>query len=182
MQCLYIIYNITHPTSHLPSAITMGSFSKPVVPIPPYTLAVLMYLAQQPSSSILFKERLVKAVRRLMRINFGPYMTPEQFTVIFTDELIESYVRNMGMDVVAFAHEIMRQEEDESLLGLGEYPITWTEAIAEGLRHMAWLMQSICMTRQEFDERYPHELFLLYTEFNGLDKLQCPSSPPPGFL
>jgi hypothetical protein len=141
-----------------------------------------MYLAQQPPSSRPFKERLVKALRRLMQINFGAYMTPDMFSLVFTDEFIESYVRDVGMNVVEFARKIMHQEGNEGLLGLGEYPLTWTEAIAEGLRHMAWLMQSICMTRQEFDERYPHELFILYTEFNGLDKLQCPSSPPPGFL
>ncbi len=161
----------------------MGSFSKPlVVPIPLYISKMLIRLAQQPPSSILFKEMLVKALRRLMRNNFGPYMTQDMFSRVFTDEFIESYVRNNGMDVVAFAHKIMRQEKDYSLLGLGEYPLTWTEAIAEGLRHMAWLMTRDCMTRQEFDERYPPNLFILYTEFNRLDRLQCPSSPPPGFL
>ena len=99
-------------------------------------------------------------------------MTPEHFSLIFTKDLIESYVLEMGLDVVAFAHNIMRQEGDGGLLELGEYPLTWTEAIAEGLKHMTWLMNSPYITRREFEERYTLNLYVLYTEFNGLDKLQ----------
>jgi hypothetical protein len=151
----------------------MGSFSKmPVMPLPPYALQVLMHLAQQPPSSKPFKRCLVKALRRLMKHCFGAHMTPEQFSLIFTKELIESYVETMGMDVVAFAKRIMQQEGKEDLLVLGEWPLTWTDAIAEGLRHMSWLMYSTYMSRAEFEQRYPPELFVLFTEFNGLDKLQ----------
>ena len=151
----------------------MGSFSKMLVmPLPPYALQVLMHLVQQPPSSKPLKRRLVKALRRLMKHCFGARMTPEQFSLIFTRELIESYVETMGMDVVGFAKRIMQQEGEEDLLVLGEWPLTWTEAIAEGLRHMSWLMYSTYMSRAEFEQRYPPELFVLFTEFNGLDKLQ----------
>ena len=152
----------------------MGFFSKmpEVMPISPHVLQVLMHLAQQPSSSKPFKRRLVKVLRRLMHYYFGAHMTPEQFSLIFTRELIESYVETMGMDVVGFAQRIMQQEGEEGLLVLGEWPLMWTDAIAEGLRHMSWLMYSTYMSRAEFEQRFPPELFGLFTEFNGLDKLQ----------
>jgi len=158
----------------------MASFSK--MALPPYTLEVLIYLAQQPPSSVPFKRRLVKVLRRVMCHCFGEHMTPEhmtpehmtaeQLSSIFTKKLIKSYVDALGMDVVAYAYSVMQREGEEGLLALGDYPITWTEAIAEGLRHMSWPMYSMYITREEFDERYPPELYVLFTEFNGLDKLQ----------
>jgi hypothetical protein len=148
----------------------MGLFSK--MALPPLALEALMYLAQQPPSSEPFKQRLVIALKMLIEHCFGEYMTPEQISRIFTKKLIEFFVERMGMDVVAYAYSVMQQEGQEGLLALGDYPITWTEAIAEGLRHMSWLMYSTYITREEFDERYPPELYVLFTEFNGLDKLQ----------
>ena len=144
------------------SLVIMGK----TVPLPAYIVSIIGTLLQQPSYDP-FIQRLMHELRHFLQQHFGKHMTQKQFKQVFTGAFIADFIKATGIDIVGYAHRIMKHEN----LALGEFPLTWTEAIAEGVQHMSRIWYSIRMTPDEFDILYPRELFVKYTIDNGFDKL-----------
>ena len=145
------------------SLVIMGK----TVPLPAYIVSIIGTLVQQPSNGP-FIQRLMRKLRDFLRQHFGKHMTQKQFKQVFTGAFIADFIKATGIDIVGYAHRIMKHEKD---IALGEFPLTWTEAIAEGVQHMSRIWYSTRMTPEEFDALYPRELFVKYTIDNGFDKL-----------
>lgn len=152
----YVIYIYTE------SLVIMGK----TVPLPAYIVSIMDALVKQPSYDP-FIQRLMHELRHFLRQHFGKHMTQKQFKQVFTGAFIADFIKATGIDIVGYAGSVMKHEN----LALGEFPLTWTEAIAEGVQHMSRIWYSIRMTPDEFDALYPRELFVEYVIVNGFDKL-----------
>lgn len=135
--------------------------------LPKYLVEIMVKLVQQPSNDP-FIQRLMRELRDFLRHHFGKHMTQNQFKKVFTSAFIADFIKATGIDIVGYADSVMKHEKD---IALGEFPLTWTEAIADGVQHMSRIWYSTRMTPEEFDALYPRELFVKYTIDNGFDKL-----------
>jgi hypothetical protein len=139
-------------------------------PIPGYVVTmftrIIHTLDKNPKAQFV-SELLTELLKYSLR-HFGKQMAPDEFQNTFTHELLMRFIDTESLDIVGNARHIIQKE---SFLPLGEYPMTWTDAIGKALREMSWRWHSLRMSQQEFDELYPPSFFPTYAEFMGFDRL-----------
>jgi hypothetical protein len=139
-------------------------------PIPRYVANMLKKITQifRENPDAQFMQELINQLWQYSLQHFGKQMPPDEFQKTFTGELLKRFIHTESLDVVGNARLIIQQE---SSFPLGDYPMTWTEAIGKALREMSWRWHSLRMSQQEFDKLYPPSFFPIYAEFMGYDCL-----------
>jgi hypothetical protein len=137
-------------------------------PMPPYMEVLLQDLVDKNSTKPFIKQ-LIKVLKNYLHISM-PLLSDDTFASIFSNEFLLEYIKDIGLDIVDDARNLM-QREDTYGMQLGTYPMTWPDAIAEALRNVSWLHHSCWMSPEQFGMTYPRDFFAKYAREMGFDRL-----------
>ena len=137
-------------------------------PLPPYMVDLLQNLVDKGSTKPFIKQ--LKGVLKMYLRTSMPHLSDETFASIFSNEFLLGYIRDIGLDIVNDASNLMRREDIYGMQ-LGTYPMTWPDAIAEALRNVSWLHHSCWMSPEQFGMTYPRDFFAKYAREMGFDRL-----------
>ena len=147
-----------------------GSLLRPLPsPLLPYMVAILQDLVDKKSTKP-FEKRLIRALKKYLRASSDTHLSDEKFSSIFSNEFLLDYIKDIGLDIVGYARNLMRREDTYGMQ-LGTYPMTWPDAIAEALRNVSWLHHSCWMSPEQFGMTYPRDFFAKYAREMGFDRL-----------